>query len=206
MSGLQKNVASQKWRVFAFNITTGTAVTGDSANITGKIDKDWAGQTAITDTNPTETEDGYYLFDLTQAETNADALDIYPESSTGSVQVIGTPGTIYTVPAAFSDNPMRGTDSALLAAITIQKNSAYSNFPFEMVLTTDGRTPATGLTVTGERSIDGGAYAAVSGAITEVGSGTYKINLLAADTNGDKIIYKFSSATADDTKIAVVTS
>lgn len=101
MSGLQKNVASQKWRVFAFNTTTGVAVTGDAANITAKIAKDWGTATASNDTNPTEVEDGYYLFDLTQAESNADVLDFYPESSTANVQVIGTPGTIFNVAENF---------------------------------------------------------------------------------------------------------
>jgi len=97
-----KNVTGQKIRVFAFNITTGAAVTGDAANITGKVAIDHAAAGAITDTNPAEVEDGYYLFDLTQAETNGDVLDFYPESSTGSVQVIGVPGTVYTVPPNFT--------------------------------------------------------------------------------------------------------
>lgn len=91
--GLQKNVAAQKWRVFAFNKTNGNALAGDAANITGKIAKDWAGAIATNDVNPTETEDGYYNFDLTQAETNADALDLFPESATPNIQVIGVPGS-----------------------------------------------------------------------------------------------------------------
>lgn len=138
MSGLQKNVTGQKVRVFAFGLpdhaTPGVAITGDAAQITCKVDIDYAGAGALTDTNPAEVEDGYYLFDLTQAETNGDALDFYPESSTGDVQVIAVPGTIYTVPPNFStlgvesdgdltkcnlvatttaNSDMRGTDSAL---------------------------------------------------------------------------------------------
>jgi hypothetical protein len=101
--GLEKNVAGQKVRVFAFDETDNTPVTGDAAQITGKIDLDWAGPGAITDPNPTETEDGYYLFDLTQGETNAKVLDIYPESSTSNVRVIGVPGTIYTDPPNLSN-------------------------------------------------------------------------------------------------------
>lgn len=114
--GLQKNTASQKWRVFAFNETDNTAVTGDAANISAKIAKDWGAATATNDVAPTEVEDGYYLFDLTQAETNADNLDLYPESSTANIQVIGVPGTQTTVPSGFSDDAMRGTDSAATAA------------------------------------------------------------------------------------------
>ena len=94
---MQKNVAGQKWIVFAFDETDNTAKTGDAAQITAEISADGAaGGGNITDTNPTELEDGYYAFDITQGESNADLLLILPESSTGNIQVIGVPGAIYT--------------------------------------------------------------------------------------------------------------
>lgn len=83
-----KNTAGQQIRVFAFNRTTAEPVTGGAANITCKVSLDGAAAVALADTNPTETEDGYYLFSLTQAETNGDTVDFYPESSTSGVQVI----------------------------------------------------------------------------------------------------------------------
>lgn len=95
---LQKNVAGQKYRVFAFNKTTSNPQTGDAANITAKIGKDFAAAGATDDVNPTEVEDGYYDFDLTQAETNANVIDFLPESSTANIQVIGIPGRDFTVP------------------------------------------------------------------------------------------------------------
>ena len=94
MSGFQKNVTGQKWMAFAFNRTDSTSKTGDAANITAKIRKDYGTATATNDVNPTEIEDGYYEFDLTQAETNADVLDLLPESSTADVQVIGVAGLL----------------------------------------------------------------------------------------------------------------
>ena len=75
-----------------------------------------------------------------------------------------------------------------------------------MVLTADHVTPAPGITVTGQRSIDGGGFANITGAIAEVSNGIYQVDLSAADTNGDVITYKFSAATADDTFITVTTS
>jgi hypothetical protein len=93
---LYKNVASQKWTVFAFTTSTGAALIGDAANITAKISIDGAAGSATNDTNPTELEDGYYVFDLTQAETNGDLLLILPESSTSGISVIGSPASIYT--------------------------------------------------------------------------------------------------------------
>lgn len=88
----------------------------------------------------------------------------------------------------------------------IQKNTAFNNLEFLMVLTSDHVTPATGLTVAGQRSIDGGAFGAVTGTIAEVSNGIYQVDLLAADTNGDVITYRFSSGTADDTFITVTTA
>lgn len=80
----------------------------------------------------------------------------------------------------------------------IKKNAALSNFEFLMVDSTDHVTPKTGLTVTGQRSIDGGAFAAVGGSIAEVANGIYQFDALAADTNGDLITWRFSAAAADD--------
>jgi len=127
MAGFQKNVASQKWLVFAFDETDNTAKAGDAANITGKVRKDYGAANAITDTNPTEIEDGYYEFDLSQAETNADVLDILPESGTANIQVIGCSARVFTVPPNFSaigiesDGHVHG-DVKELAGSTIQQS------------------------------------------------------------------------------------
>jgi hypothetical protein len=94
---------------------------------------------------------------------------------------------------------------ALIDDLAVKKNTTFSNFEFLMVLTSDGRTPATGLTVTGERSIDGGAFGAVTGTIAEVSNGIYQFDAVAADTNGDLITWRFSSATADDTFVTFKT-
>lgn len=102
-----KNVAGQRWVVFAFEdgggTTPGAPKTGDAANITAKIAKDGAAAGATNDVNPTELEDGYYAFDLTQAETNADDLLLLPESATANIVVVGVPGQIFTRPANFGD-------------------------------------------------------------------------------------------------------
>lgn len=93
---IEKNTTGQKWYVFAFNRTTNAPTTGDAANITAKIIKDYGTANALTDTNPTEVEDGVYVFDLSQAETNANLLLLLPESSTANVQVLGMPAVIST--------------------------------------------------------------------------------------------------------------
>lgn len=92
---MQKNVSGQYWVVYAFDVTTNLGVPSDASNITAKISKDGAAGSATNDVNPTELEDGYYVFDLTQAESNADLCLIMPESSTEDVQVIGCPAAVY---------------------------------------------------------------------------------------------------------------
>lgn len=93
---MKKNTAGQKWQVFAFNRTNSEPVLGDAANITANLRKDWGEVAAIADLNPVELEDGKYLFDMLQAESNADALALYPESSSSDVQVIAQPEVLYT--------------------------------------------------------------------------------------------------------------
>lgn len=75
-------------KVFAFNRTTNAPVVGDAAQITCRVSINGGARAALADTNPTEIEDGYYLFDVTSAETNGITADFYPESSSANVQVI----------------------------------------------------------------------------------------------------------------------
>jgi len=87
----QKNEAGQKFMVLAVNTTNGQPFTGDAANITAQISKDFGSFASLTDTNPTELDStnaaGVYVFDLAQAETNGDVLTIMPSSSTANVQI-----------------------------------------------------------------------------------------------------------------------
>ena len=103
---MEKNVAG-KWVVFAFEDEGGTnpgePVTGDALNITANVRIDGGAANAVDDTNPTELEDGYYVFDLTAAETNGDLILICPQSATANVNVIGVPGSVWTTPANFND-------------------------------------------------------------------------------------------------------
>ena len=97
-----KNTASQKVSVLAVNPTTGSGVTGDASNITAQISKDGGSAAATNDTNPTELNathhPGIYLFDLTQAETNANMVIISAKSTTHPVAF--DPVTIFTTDVA----------------------------------------------------------------------------------------------------------
>ena len=93
-----KNIDSQKTAVFAWDSANSTPKTGDAANITAQISKDGAATVATNDANPTELDStdapGIYIFDMTQAETNADLVVISPVSSTSDIDL--RPVIIYT--------------------------------------------------------------------------------------------------------------
>lgn len=98
-----KNTASQKIQLFAFDATTGVAKTGDAANITAYVSIDYGAVTVLGDTTATEMDatnaPGWYMFDLTQAETNGNDLLFTAKSSTANIKIVGRP--VCTVPASF---------------------------------------------------------------------------------------------------------
>lgn len=110
-----KNVASQKIALYAFDATTGTPKTGDAANLTAYVSKDYGAVTALGDATATEIDatnaKGWYLWDLTQAETNADALLFTGKSSTANIVVVGQP--IQTIPQSISTLDAAGVRSAV---------------------------------------------------------------------------------------------
>jgi len=87
----------------------------------------------------------------------------------------------------------------------IKKNTAKSAFMFLMTDSTN-HLPAPGLTVTAQRSIGGAAFGACANAVSEVGSGVYKIDLAAGDLNGDSIALKFTATGADQSTMLIITS
>lgn len=98
--------------------------------------------------------------------------------------------------------------AAGLVAITssIKKNATAAGFMFVMTDMTT-HVPTAGLTVVGTRALDGAAFGALtnSGSIASVGSGTYTIDLVPADVNGNHVMLRFTNATADDLNIEIIT-
>lgn len=125
---------------------------------------------------------------------------------------IGVPNAALATGANWVSMMLRATGAAPLTleiqltdALQIKKNTAFANFEFLMVDSVDHITPDTGLTITATRSIDGGAFAACTNAATEVSAGIYKIDLSAADLNGNFITLKFTAAGADARYIPIAT-
>jgi hypothetical protein len=108
-----KNVASQKAIFFAFDVTTNLPKTGDAANITPYVSKDFGTVTVFATTTITELDatnaKGFYTGTLSQAETNADTLLFSAKSSTANIVVLGAPATVFTNPANFTTFSIDGS-------------------------------------------------------------------------------------------------
>lgn len=98
-----------------------------------------------------------------------------------------------------------GTGVTLATPVGLKKNIAVTAFTFSMVDSTDHITPTAGLTVTAQRSIDGGALASCANSVSEIGNGIYKINLATTDMNGDVITLRFTATGADPRIITIFT-
>ncbi len=133
---------------------------------------------------------GLFIAGTNAATTITTALTTtFTGNLTGSVaSVTGAVGSLTT------NNDKTGY--SLTADIRIKKNTALANFTFLMVDSSD--VPATGLTVTAERSLDGAALASMANAVSEISNGLYKISLAAADTNADICCYRFTASGAKD--------
>jgi hypothetical protein len=131
---------------------------------------------------------------------NSDKLQV------DTVQVSGTNQTAHDIGATVAAQLDTNVSSRMPATtLAVKKNAALNNFMFLMRQSGDHVTPATGLTVTAQRSIDGAAFAACANAVSEVGNGVYKINLAASDLNGTVITLKFTATGADQRTITIVT-
>ena len=120
------------------------------------------------------------------------------DQSGGLVTITGdwdVPGAVTMTNAS---NDIRGVQ------MRVEKNTALSAFPFLMLNSLTG-DPMPGLTVTAERSIDGGAFAACANAVSEISAGWYYINLAAADLNGNTIALKFTATGAEARNLSIVT-
>lgn len=100
---MNKNQAAQKLCMFFFDTLTGLGKTGDAANLTAYVRKDFGTLTVLADTSVTEVDAtnarGWYDFDLAQAETNADDLLFTGKSTTANVACVGN--SIAPVPIRF---------------------------------------------------------------------------------------------------------
>ena len=95
-----KNTANQKWRVFAFDTRTNLPVEGIENSITATLVKNYGLPQSTIDEHPIEDVNGggYYWFDLSQNETNANQIALLPVSDlNASTIVLIDPPSYYPV-------------------------------------------------------------------------------------------------------------
>lgn len=97
-------------------------------------------------------------------------------------------------------------DPVTIAAgqILVKRNTALNDFMFTMISSTTGN-PLAGLTVTAERAIDGGAFAATTNNPAEVSDGWYSLDFAAADLNGTVIAIHLEATGAKARDFTIIT-
>lgn len=133
---------------------------------------------------------GAYVNTTDALEASRDALTtVAADASSAAASGVSTGALVATIPIR----------------VGLQKNTAFTAFPFVMLNATTG-VPMAGLSVTAQRSLDGAAFAACANAVTEIASGAYKINLANTDTNANAVILRFTAALAKDLLIAFIST
>ena len=79
--------------------------------------------------------------------------------------------------------------------MTLKKNVSGQFLYLALIKASDG-SALTGASITGYRSIDGGSQNTITGTITELANGQYKVALSQADTNGNNIGFLFTASLA----------
>ncbi len=133
----------------------------------------------------TELTNGFYKLELTSGHTDTLGDFWLYITATGAIPTVIQYQVVTDLP---------GDTVASVTGITsdFKQNTLLNNFSFPMY--DSSGSPATGLTVTVQVSIDGASFSnATNTPATEVASGLYKINLSAADLNGSIITFKFSA-------------
>lgn len=139
---------------------------------------------------------------LTNAPTAGD-LTATMKTSVTTAATAATP-TAAAVTGNVGGN-VTGSVGSTVGSNGIKKNTAKAAFMFVMTDATT-HTPKTGLTVTFQRSLDGGAFGNGANAVAEISAGWYKVDLAAGDVNGNTVAFKFTASGADQLNIGFVTA
>lgn len=213
----------------AGNVGGSTAsVTGAVGSVAGNVDGNVTGSVGSLVGHTVQTADHTAAIaaiptTAMRGTDNAALASVATEARLAELDAANIPAdidTINTATAGLAGAAMRGTDSAsthsaddvwtaagraLSDPAGLKKTTAVPNFTFVMHSDSDGRTPQASETVTAQRSIDGAAFGACANSVTEISNGVYKIDLDAADLNGDNIVLRFTAANSDDKLISIHT-
>lgn len=92
---------------------------------------------------------------------------------------------------------------AIPTTFRLKKNTAFNGF--SLVMFNTAGAAATSKTVSGSVSIDGAAFSNLTNSVSEIGSGAYKVNLAADDTNGNDLLFLFTATDCKPLFLKVIT-
>lgn len=202
MASLQKNVASQNFPFSLVNASSGAASTTTSTgSLTAFVTKD-AVQASAGGTF-TYLGTGEWNYAPTQAETNCTSFALYVTAGSTNIPFHGT---VWTDPANFNILSI-DSNGNIATTSNIKKNTASNGFSFVMTNPNGNppNSPFAGLTVSGSVSIDGAVFQNLTNSVVEIGQGAYKINLAAADTNGNHLLFQFTATNANTLFLEIIT-
>ncbi|MCK5012439.1 MAG: hypothetical protein KAS66_01345, partial [Candidatus Omnitrophica bacterium] len=140
--------------------------------------------------------------------TNPDATSVYCMIASGlghTVDFASEALAKINTECTDATSDIKAKTDALPSGIT--KNVALPDFQVYMVLSSDHVTEATGKTITGAISKDGGvSFAALTNAVSEMASGMYKVDITQAEMNADVVTLKFVETDCDQRIITIYTS
>jgi len=120
---------------------------------------------------------------------------------------LAVPGSQMDLVNAPNSTALSAIKTALTLPTGIPKNVALPNFTFPMWDASNPEVVKSGLTVTGTIRKDGGAFAAIAGAISEIAAtGMYTVNLAQAEMNADLIELKFVAVGGSDQPVLIKTN
>jgi hypothetical protein len=150
-----------------------------------------------------EISNGFYKVALTAADTGVAGDLAFRCVSTAGAATDERHFVDEVRASIFTDLVLDANGSVSLAS-NIKTNQALPGFTFVMASSTT-HAPATGLTVTAQRSINGAGFSPCSNSVSAVSNGIYKIDLSASDLNGAVIALRFTASGGDDLNLTLIT-
>ncbi len=141
-------------------------------------------------------------------DVSGDAINLTSIDGNGISSTGGTNGDGFHGVGAGTGVGFRSTATAVGfggGSIAIKKNTALAAFMFYMAIASDNKSPALGLTISSTVALDGAAFGATANSAVEMTGGWYKIDLAAADLNGDTVALEFTGPGANSTLFSIAT-
>ena len=147
-----------------------------------------------------------YLFDLCTITSNKyDGTTAFPivSADSGATAIARAGADSDTLKTLSEQLDAETISVALIKAKTdnlpgsVPKGVAFSNFSFVMFSSQDHVTPSTGLSVEGKVSKDGGAFVDLTGSVSAIAYGYYKVDITNTEMNADVVSLRFTAAGAD---------